>query len=132
MSRLTIKLGKPNTVGTQRSRAAIKEFLARVGPVVEHLLAGGVPLSQPEIFKARGSVFERNDVRRTLMRLAVTDRLVLVGTKYTSRQLSPKPTRRVRSMAWEHAVVRGRSAWRIKLLGAGSQSTRDCSEWRSR
>jgi hypothetical protein len=55
---------------------------------VEHLLADGVPRSRPEILKALEPAFERNDVRRTLMRLAVTDRLVQSDRKYPPARTS--------------------------------------------
>ncbi len=81
-----IKLAKPNPVSTRRSKAPereIEELMAQVAPAVERLLADGVPRSRREILAALEPAFEWHDVRRTLMRLAATGRLVETGRKYT-------------------------------------------------
>jgi hypothetical protein len=81
-----IKLAKPDPISTRRSKAReleIEELMAHVAPAVERLLADGVPRSRREIFTALEPAIQRNDVRRALMRLAVTGRLIQSGTKYT-------------------------------------------------
>ena len=80
-----IKLAKPKAIATRRSKVQgleIEELMAQVAPAVERLLADGVPRSRREISTALEPAFTQQDVRRTLMRLAVTGRLVQTGTKY--------------------------------------------------
>jgi hypothetical protein len=80
-----IKLAKPKPISTRRSKAGefeMAELIAQVAPAVERLLADGVPRSRREISTALEPAFTQPDVRRTLMRLAVTGRLVQTGTKY--------------------------------------------------
>jgi hypothetical protein len=81
-----INLAKPDPIAIRRSKTRgleIAELMAHVAPAVERLLGDGVPRSRREIFTALEPAFHRDDVRRTLMRLAVTDRLVQAGTRYT-------------------------------------------------
>lgn len=52
-------------------------------PEVLALLADGVPRSRATIVAALADRHAKEDVRRTLMRLAVTERLVETGGKYT-------------------------------------------------
>jgi hypothetical protein len=81
-----IKLAKPDPTTTRRSKApelGIEELMMEVAPAVERLLADGVPRLRREISTALEPAFKRHDVRRTLMRLAVTGRLVEAGMKYT-------------------------------------------------
>jgi hypothetical protein len=81
-----IKLAKSNPISTRRSNPPeleIEELMTQVAPAVGRLLADGVPRSRREIFTALEPSFEWHDVRRTLMRLAVTGRLVETGRKYT-------------------------------------------------
>jgi hypothetical protein len=58
-------------------------MVARVAPAVLALLADGLPRSQRAIVAALADRYPKDEVRRTLMRLAVTDRVVEAGGKYT-------------------------------------------------
>jgi hypothetical protein len=58
-------------------------MVARVAPAVLALLGDGVPRSRRAIVAALADRHPRDEVARTLMRLAVTDRLAEVGGKYT-------------------------------------------------
>jgi hypothetical protein len=57
--------------------------VARVAPAVLALLGDGVPRSRRAIVAALADRHPRDEVARTLMRLAVTDRLAEIGGKYT-------------------------------------------------
>jgi hypothetical protein len=86
MLRPIIKLAKPDPISRRRSKTwelGIEELMAQVGPAVERLLGDGVSRSRREIFTALEPAFQRNVVRRALMRLAATGRLIQSGTKYT-------------------------------------------------
>ncbi len=56
---------------------------ARTAPAVLELLADGVPRSKRVIAAELAGPHPKDEVRRTLMRLAVTDRVVETGGKYT-------------------------------------------------
>ena len=58
-------------------------MLARMAPVVLGLLADGVPRSRRAIVAALADRHDKQDVTRALMRLAVTDRVVEHGGKFT-------------------------------------------------
>jgi hypothetical protein len=58
-------------------------MVARVAPAVLALLGDGVPRSRRAIVAALADRHPRDEVARTLMRLAVTDRLAGAGGKYT-------------------------------------------------
>ena len=58
-------------------------MLARMAPVVLGLLADGVPRSRRAIVAALSERYDKQDVTRALMRLAVTDRVVERGGKFT-------------------------------------------------
>jgi hypothetical protein len=58
-------------------------MIARVAPAVLALLGDGVPRSRRTIVAALAERHPRDEVARTLMRLAVTDRLAEIGGKYT-------------------------------------------------
>jgi hypothetical protein len=58
-------------------------MIARVAPAVLALLGDGVPRSRRAIVAALTDRHPRDEVARTLMRLAVTGRLAEVGGKYT-------------------------------------------------
>jgi hypothetical protein len=58
-------------------------MVARIAPAVLALLGDGVPRSRRAIVAALADRHPRDEVARTLMRLAVTDRLVEAGGKYT-------------------------------------------------
>jgi hypothetical protein len=58
-------------------------MVARVAPAILELLADGVPRSRRAIVAALAERHPTDEVRRTLMRLAVTDRLAEIGGRYT-------------------------------------------------
>ena len=71
---------KPSAItGTAEPDAAIE----RVAPAVLGLLADGVPRSRPAIVAALAGRHDRQDIAHTLIRLAVTGRVVETGGKYT-------------------------------------------------
>jgi hypothetical protein len=57
-------------------------MIARVAPAVLALLRDGVPRSRRMIVAALADRHPKDEVRRTLMRLAVTDQVVEVSGKY--------------------------------------------------
>jgi hypothetical protein len=57
--------------------------IARVAPEILTLLGDGVPRTRTMIVAALADRHPKDDVRRTLMRLAVTEQLVEKGGKYT-------------------------------------------------
>jgi hypothetical protein len=57
--------------------------IARITPDVLILLGDGVPRTRGTILAALADRHPKDDVRRTLMRLAVTERLVETGGKHT-------------------------------------------------
>ena len=63
-------------------------MVARVAPVILELLGDGLPRSRREIVAALAPRHARDEVVRTLMRLAVTGRLAEDKRKYT---LAPPP-----------------------------------------
>jgi hypothetical protein len=60
----------------------LEEVLARITPAVLALLQDGVPRSRRAIVAALADLYPRQDVTRTVMRLAFTGRLVAIGQKY--------------------------------------------------
>ena len=58
-------------------------MVARVAPAVLALLEDGVPRSRRAVVAALADRHLRDEVARTLMRLAVTGRLAEAGGKYT-------------------------------------------------
>jgi hypothetical protein len=58
-------------------------MIARVAPAVLALLGDGVPRSRRAIVAALADQHPKDEVRRTLMRLAVTDQVAEVGGKYS-------------------------------------------------
>ena len=64
------------------SSADTDAMVARVAPAVLALLGDGVPRSRRAIVAALADRHPRDEVARTLMRLAVTDRLAEAGGKY--------------------------------------------------
>ena len=75
--------------GTGRSSlsgsAGIEAMVARTAPAVLALLADGVPRSRAAIVAALADRQPREDVIRTLLRLAVTGRVLESGHKYRLR-----------------------------------------------
>jgi hypothetical protein len=63
--------------------ADINAVIARVTPDVVALLGDGVPRTKGMLIAALADRHPKQDVRRTLMRLAVTEQLVETGGKYT-------------------------------------------------
>ena len=57
-------------------------MVARVAPAVLELLGDGLPKSRHEIVEALAPRHAKDEVARTLMRLAVTGRLVEAKGKY--------------------------------------------------
>jgi hypothetical protein len=64
------------------SSADLNLVIARVTPDVLALLGDGVPRTRGMILAALAERHPKDDVRRTLMRLAVTEQLVEKGGKY--------------------------------------------------
>jgi hypothetical protein len=71
------------------SSADIDAIVARVAPAVLELLGGGVPRAKKAIVAALAERHPKEEVGQTLMRLAVTDRVVESGGKYI---LAASPT----------------------------------------
>jgi hypothetical protein len=65
------------------SSADFDAVIARVTPDILALLGDGMPRSRGTILTALADRHPKDDVRRTLMRLAVTEQLVETGGKYT-------------------------------------------------
>jgi hypothetical protein len=65
------------------SSADLNAVIAHVAPDVLALLGDGVPCTKRAIVAALADRHPKDDVRRTLMRLAVLERLVETGGKYT-------------------------------------------------
>jgi hypothetical protein len=64
------------------SSADTEAMVARIAPAILALLGDGVPRSRRAILAALADRYSREEVRRTLMRLAVTGRLDDAGGKY--------------------------------------------------
>jgi hypothetical protein len=60
--------------------------IARTAPAVLELLADGVPRTRKAIVVALADCHPKDDIRRALMRLAVTDRLAEHGGRFTLPQ----------------------------------------------
>ena len=65
------------------SSADLDAMVARVAPAILDLLGDGVPRSKRMVVAALADRHPRDEVVRTLMRLAVTDRVAETGGKYT-------------------------------------------------
>jgi hypothetical protein len=63
--------------------ADLNAVIARVTPDVVALLGDGVPRTKGMLITALADRHPKQDVRRTLMRLAVTEQLVEKSGKYT-------------------------------------------------
>ena len=64
-------------------------MVARIAPVVLELLSDGLPRSRNEIVGALGPRHGKDEIKRTIMRLSVTGRLV--ETKHNKYRLTPLP-----------------------------------------
>ena len=73
------------------SSADLHAVIARVTPDVLALLADGVPRAEAAIVAALADRHPKQDVQRTVMRLAVTERLVEAGGKYTLAAAEAEP-----------------------------------------
>jgi hypothetical protein len=73
------------------SSADTNAMVAKVSPAILVLLADGVPRSRHAIIAALADRHPKDDVRRTLMRLAVTEQLVETSGKYTLPKPAPEP-----------------------------------------
>jgi hypothetical protein len=73
------------------SSADTHAMVAQVSPAILALLADGVPRSRQAILAALAEHHPKDDVRRTLMRLAVTEQLVEKSGKYALSKPVPKP-----------------------------------------
>jgi hypothetical protein len=65
------------------SSADFDAVIAQVTPDILALLRDGVPRSRPTIIAALADRHPKDDIKRTLMRLAVNEWLVENGGKYT-------------------------------------------------
>jgi hypothetical protein len=65
------------------SSADLAAAIEQITPDVLGLLSDGVPRAEATIIAALADRHPKDDVRRTLMRLAVTEQLVETGGKYT-------------------------------------------------
>jgi hypothetical protein len=65
------------------SSADINAVITQVTPDVLALLGDGVPRTRGTILAALADRHAKDDVRRTVMRLAVTEQLVEKGGRYT-------------------------------------------------
>ena len=63
--------------------AELNAMIERVAPDILGLLADGVPRRKPAIVKALADRYAEDDIELTLSRLAVTERVVETGGKYT-------------------------------------------------
>jgi hypothetical protein len=66
-------------------------MIERVTPNLLALLADGVPRSQVTILVALAECHPREDIKRTLMRLAVLGRLVEKSGRYTLAEPGAEP-----------------------------------------
>jgi hypothetical protein len=83
--------GHPSPPRHQGS-AEIAAAVARTAPAVLDLLADGVPRRRAAIIATLADRHAKDDVVRTLMRLAVTGRLVETGGRYTlATEPDPEP-----------------------------------------
>ena len=67
----------------QTGSDALNASIARTAPAVLALLADGVPRNEKTIVAALADRHPKDEVKRTLMRLAVTDRLAERGGRFT-------------------------------------------------
>ncbi len=70
------------------SSADTHAMVARIAPSILELLGDGIPRSRRAIIAALADRHAKDEVERTLMRLAVTGQILAVDSKYT---LPPAP-----------------------------------------
>jgi hypothetical protein len=73
------------------SSADLDAAIARVAPEILALLADGVPRSEATIVAVLAGRHLKQDVRRTVMRLAVTEQLVQIGGRYSLPAAEAEP-----------------------------------------
>jgi hypothetical protein len=73
------------------SSADLNAVIEQVAPDVLALLADGVPRAEAAIVAALAGRHLKQDVRRTLMRLAVTEQLVQIGGRYSLPAAEAEP-----------------------------------------
>jgi hypothetical protein len=78
--------------GRTTSSDELDATIARTAPAVLELLGDGTPRTKRAIVAALAERHRKDDVIRTLMRLAVTDRLVEHGGKFTLPANDEAPT----------------------------------------
>jgi hypothetical protein len=74
---------KSSRISTLSGSAEIEAMVARTAPAVLELLRDGTPRSKAAIITALADRYPKEDVVRTLMRLAVTGQLVERERKYS-------------------------------------------------
>jgi hypothetical protein len=72
-----------NRTSSLSGSAEIEAMVARTAPAVLELLRDGTPRSKAAIITALAGRYLKEDVIRTLMRLAVTGQLVEANRKYS-------------------------------------------------
>jgi hypothetical protein len=87
--RFAIMIRMPTTKSW--SSADLDIVIARITPDVLALLGDGAPRSRGTILTALAGRHPKDDVRRTVMRLAVTEQLVETGGKYTLPAAETEP-----------------------------------------
>jgi hypothetical protein len=73
----------PSSSSRHQGSAEIAAMVARTAPAVLELLADGVPRPRAAVVAALAGRHRKEDVVRTLMRLAVTGRVEENGGRYT-------------------------------------------------
>jgi hypothetical protein len=73
------------------SSADLDAVIERITPDVLALLADGVPRPETAIIAALASRHPKDDVRRTVMRLAVLGQLAMQGSRYTLLAAEAEP-----------------------------------------
>jgi hypothetical protein len=73
------------------SSADLDAVIERVTPDVLALLADGLPRSEATIVAVLAGRHLKQDVRRTVMRLAVTEQLVQIGGRYSLPAAAAEP-----------------------------------------
>jgi hypothetical protein len=73
------------------SSADLNAVIEQVAPDVLALLADGVPRAEAAIVAALAGRHLKQDVRRTIMRLAVTEQLVQIGGRYSLPAAEAEP-----------------------------------------
>jgi hypothetical protein len=72
------------------SSADLDIVIAQITPNVLALLGDGVPRTEAAIVAALAGRHPKDDVRRTVMRLAVLGRLAMRGSRYTLPAAGPE------------------------------------------